>query len=73
MYTVMDSKEIKGAIIMKTVYELKAMLFERLAEIKQGGLVPSYDEQCRIELALLYDILGEEIDEEYWDEIEENI
>ena len=58
---------------MKTAEEMKSMLFERLAEIKQGGLTPAYDEQCRIELALLYDILGEEIDEEYWDEIENNI
>ena len=53
--------------------ELRAMLFERLAEIKQGGLVPSYEEQCKIELALLYDILGESIEEEYWEEIEENM
>ena len=58
---------------MKTVEELKTMLFERLAEIKQGRLTPAYDEQCRIELALLYDILGEDIDESYWEEIEENI
>lgn len=58
---------------MKTMEEMKAMLFERLAEIKQGGLVPSYEEQCKIELALLYDILGESIEEEYWEEIEENM
>lgn len=58
---------------MKTAAELKAMLFERLAEIKGGGLTPAYDEQCRIELALLFDILGEEVPEEYWEEIEANI
>lgn len=58
---------------MKTAEEMKSMLFERLAEIKQGGLTQAYEEQCKIELALLYDILGEEIDEEYWDEIENNI
>ena len=60
-------------MIMKTVDELKAMLFERLNELQQGGLIPAYEEQCKIELALLYDILGEEIDEEYWEVIEENI
>ena len=58
---------------MKTVEELKRMLFERLAEIKSGVNVAAYDEQLRIELALLYDILGEEIDEEYWEDIENNI
>jgi hypothetical protein len=58
---------------MKTEAELLKMLFERLAEIKAGGLVPAYDEQCRIELALLFDILGEAVPEEYWEEIEDNL
>lgn len=58
---------------MKTVEELRAMLFERLAEIKAGGLTVAYDEHLRTELALLYDILGEEIEEEFWEEIEANI
>jgi hypothetical protein len=55
---------------MKTADELKAMLFERLAEIQRGGLTERYDEQCRIELALLFDIVGEDIDAIHWDEIE---
>jgi hypothetical protein len=55
---------------MRTADELKAMLFERLAEIQRGGLTERYDEQCRIELALLFDIVGEDIDKSYWDEIE---
>jgi hypothetical protein len=46
------------------------MLFERLAELKAGGLIPAYEEQVKIELALLYDILGEDVDEAYWEEIE---
>ena len=56
---------------MKTVEEMKSMLFERLAELRAGRLRPHVEEQLRIEVALLADILGEEIDEEYWDEIEE--
>lgn len=55
---------------MKTTDELKAMLFERLAEIERGGLTERYDEQCRVELALLFDILGDEIDVAYWSRIE---
>lgn len=55
---------------MRTADELKAMLFERLAEIERGGLTERYEEQCRIELALLFDILGEEIDKDYWQRIE---
>ena len=58
---------------MKTVEELRAMLFERLAEIKAGVSTVAYDEHLRTELALLYDILGEEIEEEFWEEIEANI
>ena len=58
---------------MKTIEEMKSMLFERLNELQQGGLIPAYEEQCKIELASLYDILGEEIDEDYWDVIEENM
>ena len=52
---------------------MKRMLFERLAELQSGRLRPHYEEQLRVEVALLYDILGEEIEEEYWSEIEANI
>ena len=58
---------------MKSVEEMKRMLFERLAELQGGRLRPHYEEQLRVEVALLYDILGEEIEEEYWSEIEANI
>ena len=57
-------------IPMKTTEELKRMLFERLAEIKAGVDVIAYDEQLRIELALLADILEEDIDEVFWEDIE---
>ena len=55
---------------MKTTAELKAMLFERLAELERGGLTERYDEQLRIELALLFDILSEDIDASLWARIE---
>ena len=58
---------------MKTVEEMKSMLFERLAELQAGRLRPHVEEQLRVEVALLYNILGEEIAEEYWDVIEECI
>ena len=49
------------------------MLFERMAEIKEGGLTEKYDEQLRIEIALLFDILVDEIPEEYWEDIENHM
>ena len=55
---------------MKTKDELKDMLFERLEEIERGGLTERYDEQLRIELALLFDILSEDIDASLWARIE---
>lgn len=58
---------------MKQLEELKSMLFDRLQEIKKGGLTLAYDEQLRIELALLYDILADELDEETSADIEANM
>jgi hypothetical protein len=55
---------------MKTADELKAMLFERLAEIQSGGLVQAYEAQVRCEIALLSVILEDEIDADQWAEIE---
>lgn len=61
---------------MKTKQELLKMLFSRLAELQNGKIKqdnPKYAEQERIELSLLYDILGEEVPEEYWEQIETEI
>lgn len=61
---------------MKTKQELLAMLFSRLAELQDGRIKknnPEYAKQEKIELSLLYDILGDEVPEEYWDQIEEEI
>lgn len=61
---------------MKTKQELLQMLYSRLAEL-QGSTIkhnkPELAEKLKIELALLYDILGEEVPEEYWEQIEEVI
>lgn len=55
---------------MKTKDELKTMLFERIAEVRGGELTQAYEDQLRYEIALLADILGEDIDASLWDEIE---
>lgn len=59
---------------MKTLEELLSMLFTRLAELQDGNIKnsnPEYAKQEAIEMGLLYDILGEEVPEEYWETIEE--
>lgn len=53
--------------------EIKTMLYERLEEIKKGGLTLAYDEQLRIELALLYEIIADELDKETQAEVEANM
>ena len=61
---------------MKTKQELLSMLFARLAELQHGGIKidnPEYAKQEAIELSLLYDILGDEVPEEYWEQIEKEI
>lgn len=55
---------------MKTTDELKEMLFERVAEINRGGLTRAYEDQLRYEIALLADILGDDIDAAQWEAIE---
>ena len=61
---------------MKTKQELLQMLYSRLAELQDGKVKQDKSnlaEKLKIELALLYDILGEEVPEEYWEQIEEVI
>lgn len=57
---------------MKTETELKKMLMERLAELQSGTTKSNkdLDTKLRTELALLYNILGESVPEEYWEQIE---
>lgn len=52
------------------------MLFVKLSELQNSNIKtinPELSKQLKIELSLLYDILGEEIDEEYWKQIEKEI
>lgn len=61
---------------MKSKQEILSMLFSKLAELKDGRIKqanPTMAEQLKIELALLYDILNEDVPEEYWEQIEEEI
>lgn len=61
---------------MKEKQELLSMLFVRLSELQHGGIKiknPTMAEHLKIELSLLYEILGEEVPEEYWEQIEEEI
>lgn len=55
---------------MKNKSELLKMLFERLAELESNTVSGAIKKQLEIELGLLYDILGEEVDEDYWERIE---
>ena len=58
---------------MKNKQELLSMLFARLAELQDGRIKTNNTvaEKLRIELALLYAVLGDDIPEEYWCQIEE--
>lgn len=61
---------------MKTKQELMSMLLSRLAELEDGRIRhanPDMYVKLQTELALLYDILGEDVDEEYWERIEAQI
>lgn len=52
------------------------MLFAKLAELQNMikiGVQPSLLMVLQTEVALLYDILGEDVPEEYWEQIEEII
>ena len=61
---------------MKTKQEILSMLYNRLAELQDGRIKtvnPTIAEILRTELNLLWDILGEDVPEEYWEQIEEEI
>lgn len=49
--------------MMKPREEVERMLWERLEELRQGRLRPHIEEQLRIEVALLCDILRQDADE----------
>ena len=61
---------------MKTKQEILSMLYSRLAELQDGRIKtinPTMAKKLQAELNLLWDILGEDVPEEYWEQIEEEI
>ena len=61
---------------MKTKQELLEMLFAKLVELQDGRIKtvnPVIAKRLQTELNLLWDILGEDVPEEYWEQIEEEI
>lgn len=61
---------------MKTQQELLQMLYSRLAELQDGRIKtvnPTMTKRIQTELNLLWDILIEDVPEEYWEQIEEEI
>ena len=61
---------------MRTQQELLQMLYSRLAELQDGRIKtvnPTMTKRLQTELNLLWDILGEDVPEEYWEQIEEEI
>ena len=61
---------------MKTKQELLSMLYSKLAELQDGRIKvnnPTFAEQLKIELALLYDILGDDVLEEFCEQIEKEL
>ena len=61
---------------MRTQQELLQMLYSRLAELQDGRIKtvnPTVAKRIRTELNLLWDILIDDVPEEYWEQIEEEI
>lgn len=58
---------------MKTKQEILSMLYSRLAELQDGRIKTvnsTIAKRLQTELNLLWDILGEDVPEEYWEQIE---
>ena len=61
---------------MRTKQELLQMLYSRLAELQDGRIKtvnPTMTKRLQTELNLLWDILIDDVPEEYWEQIEEVI
>ena len=61
---------------MRTQQELLQMLYSRLAELQDGRIKtvnPTMTKRLQTELNLLWDILIDDVPEEYWEQIEEEI
>lgn len=56
---------------MKSVNEIKKDLYATLQELENNHNIKySLQEYLTTKLSILYDILGEEVEEEYWERIE---
>lgn len=58
---------------MKSKQEVLSMLYVTLMELQSRTAGKELTEELKIKLELLYDILGEEVPEEYWEQIEREI
>ena len=61
---------------MKTKQELLQMLYSRLAELQDRRIKtvnPTMTKRLQTELNLLWDILIDDVPEEYWEQIEAEI
>lgn len=55
---------------MKSIEEIKKDLFATLHELESNTPSEQLKNHLTIKLEVLYDILGEEVPEEYWERIE---
>lgn len=56
---------------MKTKQEILHDMFAILAELQSGTANSELAKCLRVELGVYYDILGEDVPEEYWEQIED--
>lgn len=58
---------------MKKEQDILKTLFAILAELQSGTVSGDTEKYLRIKLGIYYDILGESVPEEYWEQIEKEI
>jgi len=58
---------------MKTKQEILKDLFVTLAELQSKTASENLEKYLKIKLEILYDILGEDVPSEYWEQIEDII
>jgi len=58
---------------MKKEQDILKTLFAILAELQSGTATGDLEKYLRIKLGIYYDILGESVPEEYWEQIEKEI
>jgi hypothetical protein len=58
---------------VKTKQEILKDLFCTLAELQSGTASGDLENYLRIKLETLYNLMGEDVPEEYWEQIEKEI